>query len=132
MKKENRIPINIWDDFYDDGYVPEGKIQETYIYVEDDSTILEQMKYLRFLLDYINEHITYLDGVKLYMIHYDSKSREPQKDFKELLVMISGHFDRQEIRIEHMTHEQLDRLLEDLQKANLSIDGKKFDIYSES
>ena len=28
------IPINIWDDFYDDGYVPEGEKLETYIYVE--------------------------------------------------------------------------------------------------
>ncbi len=32
MKKVN---INIWDDFYDDGYVPAGKTQQTYVYVEE-------------------------------------------------------------------------------------------------
>jgi hypothetical protein len=36
METFERIPINIWDDFYDDGFVPEGKIQETFIYVEED------------------------------------------------------------------------------------------------
>ena len=29
------IDINIWDDFYDDGYVPYGETTESFIYVED-------------------------------------------------------------------------------------------------
>ena len=32
-----KIPINIWDDFYDDGYCPEGEIVKTYAYVENYS-----------------------------------------------------------------------------------------------
>lgn len=29
MEKIKKIPINIWDDYYEDGYVPKGKIQKT-------------------------------------------------------------------------------------------------------
>lgn len=29
MEKLNYIPINIWDDFYDDCYVPKGEKFET-------------------------------------------------------------------------------------------------------
>ena len=31
-----KISINIWDDYCDDGYVPEGKTQDTYAYIESD------------------------------------------------------------------------------------------------
>ena len=33
MGKIKRIPINIWDDYYEDDYIPKDKKQETYIYV---------------------------------------------------------------------------------------------------
>jgi hypothetical protein len=39
LKKGIKIPeitINIWDDFFDDGFVPEGEIQKTYAYVEEN------------------------------------------------------------------------------------------------
>ena len=36
-EKCDNICINIWDDFYEDGYVPEGEIQETYGYVEEST-----------------------------------------------------------------------------------------------
>jgi hypothetical protein len=38
------IPINIWDDFHEDGYVPEGKKLETFIYVEDSTISREKQK----------------------------------------------------------------------------------------
>ena len=35
MEQLEYIHINIWDDFYDDGYVPKGEKLETYIYIEN-------------------------------------------------------------------------------------------------
>jgi len=127
MEEKKRIPVNIWDDFYEDGYVPVGKIQETYAYVEDyDFNLADSIKYLSCLMNWIKENITYLDGVKMWMSFYDSKIKYPNTE--------AGfpHFCRQEIRFQYMTHKQLDRLVDDLNKANLTIDGLPFDIYSES
>ena len=126
-EKKLRIPVNIWDDFYEDGYVPVGKIQETYAYVEDyDFNHVDSIKYLSYLMHWIKENITYLDDVKMWMSFYDSKVKYPNTE--------EGfpHFCRQEIRFQYMTHKQLDRLVDDLNKANLTIDGLSFDIYSES
>lgn len=47
MKKLEYIPINIWDDFYDDGYVPEGEKLETYIYVEDSDMPPQSFTFLK-------------------------------------------------------------------------------------
>ena len=48
------IPINIWDDFYDDGYVPQGKTQNTYIYVEEPDIPLEKQEaILQILLEHL-------------------------------------------------------------------------------
>ena len=69
IEEEKYFPINIWDDFYDDGYVPEGEKLETYIYVEDSSVSHEKIKQcLELLLDYINQKLKHrraeaLDGV---------------------------------------------------------------------
>ena len=31
MNKINKvIPVNIWDDYYEEGYIPDDKIQKTY------------------------------------------------------------------------------------------------------
>ena len=71
MEKLEYIPINIWDDFYDDGYVPEGEKVETYIYVEDTDIPQEKRKeYLEVLLDYINKNLN-TSGIKLWMELYE-------------------------------------------------------------
>ena len=106
-KIKKGISVNIWDDYYEDGYIPDGKIQKTHIYVEDSKMDEnDKEKYLKYLLNYINENIKYLDGVKMWL---------------------AG-----DIRVEHMTHKQRERLVDDLVKADLSIDGLKYHIYSES
>ena len=77
MKKLDSISVNIWDDYYDDGYVPNGEIQSTYIYVEDEDMPLEERKEcLEFLLNYINDNIK-LRGVKMWIELYDSKKEYP-------------------------------------------------------
>lgn len=128
MEKQT-IPINIWDDFYDDGYVPEGKIQKTYIYVEDSDLDLETKKgALEILLNHLKTKVD-LPGVKLWMEFYDSKKKYPQLVGTEHEWCL---FERWEIKVEHLTHERLHSLVEELEEANLSFNGAKFNIYSES
>jgi len=134
-KEEKSIPINIWDDFYDDGYVPEGKILETYAYVEDyDLPEIYCKKVLDFLLEQINNF--QLDGVKTWIEYYDSKIKYPTmtKEKCELLGIDYDkiHFTRWEIRFENLTHKQLDNLIKYLDFANLKYNGVPLNIYSES
>ncbi len=49
------IVINFWDDFYDDGHVPEGKVQETYAYVESPISLPSTVRLM--VLQAIKEHI---------------------------------------------------------------------------
>ena len=131
MKKElDYIPINIWDDYYDDGHVPKDAKQETYIYVEDTDLSMEfREKCLEFLLNYINEHVV-LRGVKMWIELYESKKKYPNLignlDAEKMF------FDRWEIKVENMTHKQREVLVEMLNEANLSLNNIPFNIYSES
>lgn len=131
MDTSKKILINIWDDFYDDGYVPEGKIQETYIYVENDKDEVspeKQKECLEILLKYMTDNLK-LDGVKMWLFFYVSRDKYPNLVGTEHEWCL---FDRWEIRVENLTHDRLYDLLQELEKSNLSIDGMPFDIYSES
>mgnify|MGYP000925871556 CR=1 FL=1 len=124
MQKLERIPINIWDDFHEDGYVPEGEKQETYIYVEDSNIPQEKRKECLELLLSTMCGLNFV-GVKMWLFFYDSRTKYPT-----LAEMY--HFERWEIRVENLTHERLSKLLVELNSANLSVDGIPFEIYSES
>jgi len=121
MDKLKRIHINIWDDYYEDGYVPEGKIQETEIYVEESGIPEDKHEEcLQKLLDYMKG--LDLEGVKFWLHLFDSRKKYPT--FRV--------WKRWEIKIEHLTHERREKLVEELNAANLSIDNTPFFIYSES
>lgn len=130
MEKLKNIPINIWDDFYDDGYVPEGEKSETYIYVEDSNIPQEKRKeYLEVFLDYINKNLN-TDGIKLWMELYESRKKYPNLvGNPEAEKMF---FDRWEIRLECITHERLDEWMTILKNVDIKVDGIPFRIYSES
>lgn len=133
MKKEI-IPINIWDDFYDDGYEPEGEIQETYIYVEDYDIPHEKCKeYLEILLNYMKNNLT-LEGVELNLLYHDTINDYPEENVKRCIETYgeSFFFKRYEINVKYLTHERLDILVNELNVAKLSVDNMLFDIYSES
>jgi hypothetical protein len=124
---ENTIPVNIWDDYYEDGYIPEGEIQNTYMYVENmNIPHIKTMRYLSYLKEWIANNILYLDGVNMFFKFYDSRKKYPNINDPTF------HFSRSEIRFEHLTHEKREQLVQDLQNAKLSIDGLDFNIYSES
>lgn len=125
MQNLKRIPINIWDDYWDDGYVPVGEIQKTYIYVEDTDIPKDKCKEcLELLLEYIKENFK-LVGVKLFLECYNSMTKYPTLD--EMY-----QFERWQINIENLTHKVREKLVEKLKTSNLSVDNTPFDIYSES
>lgn len=130
MKKIKSVPINIWDDFYDDGYLPEGEKLETYIYVEDTEITQEKRKeYLEVLLDYINKNLNTTD-IKLWMELFESRKKYPN-----LVGNIEAEkmfFDRWEIKLEGLTHKRLDEWMNVLENADIKVDNVPFHIYSES
>lgn len=120
MKK---IPINIWDDYYDDGYVPSDEIQETYIYVEDHKMPLdERKKHLEDFLEIIKDMVD--KDVKLWIELYDSKLKYPNLIGPEYETM---HFKRWEIKVQHLTHENREKLVKKLKNMDTP-----YNVYSES
>jgi len=133
IEEEKYFPINIWDDFYDEGYVPEGEKLETYIYVEDSSVSHEKRKQcLELLLDYINQNLN-TEGLKLWMEFYESY--ESRKKYPNLVGNPEAEkmfFDRWEIKLEGLTHKRLHEWMKSLENANLLVDDIPLLIYSES
>ena len=124
-----RIPINIWDDYWEDGYVPENEIQETYMYVED-TDIPELLR--KTTLEYINDYILGIlkvDDFQTKLYYYDSAKKYPNLIGTENESML---FKRWELRLYNITHERRYKLLEQLNKANLEFNSIPIEFYSES
>jgi len=120
MESKKIIPINIWDDFYDDGFVPKGEKLETCIYVEDDDIPLDKKKiYLEILLKYIKQNLN-TNNIKLWLSLIERKSFEGKS------------FDSWQIKIEGLTHKRLHEWMVDLKNVDLKCDNIPFLIYSES
>lgn len=131
MEKLDRIGINIWDDYFEDGYVPEGEIQETYAYVEggrDYLTNEDQKKILELLLNHLKGK-KYLEGVEMFIQFYDSKLKYPQFVGTEHEWIL---FERWEIRFKNLSHEKREILVEGLRTENLKCNNIPLKIYSES
>lgn len=123
------IPINIWDDFYEDDYIPEGEIQETYIYVEDTEISHDaRHKILEYFLKYIEIKFD-LTGVEFDLIYYDSKLIYPQFVGTENEWML---YERWQINVKHLTHKKLDEIIHGLDKIKLNILDIPIIVYSES
>lgn len=110
MKKVN---INIWDDFYDDGYVPAGKTQQTYAYVEEreeDFSEDLQDEIMKFFFEQIKSS-KHLEGVT---VKYQGR-----------------------INFDNITHKKLWGLMKELEGKRITYktsEGEEleFSIYSES
>ncbi|MFM2393090.1 MAG: hypothetical protein RLZZ546_1072 [Bacteroidota bacterium] len=128
------IPINIWDDFYEDGYVPEGKIQETYAYVEDTDIPHEKRKeYLSMLV----EHILFnnlLPNTEVKLDFHDTKNDYDEERIKKGIEMYGEDFffKRWEIKFKNLSHADLNALMKSLKTDVLAHDDILLDIYSES
>jgi hypothetical protein len=129
MTNIKRYPINIWDDYYEEGDIPEGEIQETYIYVEDTHITEEKRKEcLEKLLNHMNTKLK-LKGVEMEMFYNDTSLKYPKLVGTENEYML---FKRWEITVKHLTHKRREKLVDELNDANLELDGIPFRIYSES
>lgn len=105
MENKETIHINFWDDFWDDGYVPEGKKQECYAYVEQKMEEEEKIKVMDYLFDFINKNFP----------------------MKAELKNVGG-----QIRLTNITHKELDSLMGFFDKQELLFEGRPLNIYSES
>lgn len=108
MKKPLKsIPINIWDDYYDDGYVPDGKIQATYAYIEEYDVLTDEDKepIIQVFYDYLKT--LNLEGVEL-------------------------NTDGCLVFFKHLTHRRREKLVEELEQSKLQHEGIPFGFYSES
>jgi hypothetical protein len=123
------IPINIWDDFHGDGYVPEGEIQKTYMYVENYDIPHESCRVILDRFKRFIEKNLRLNDVKMWLEFYDSRIKYPNICEKEYPHF---HFQRWEIKVENMTHKQIQYILDILDGNKLILDDIPLKIYSES
>lgn len=115
-----KIPINIWDDYCEDGYVPKGERQETYAYVESNLLgydLIDDVLY--FLMDEIKKLA--IPKLKLKVLH-DSVQMGS--------FMIMDNQPR--LFMTNLTHTQREEMVKILGKMKLQYEGAKLDIYSES
>jgi len=119
-----QIMINIWDDYFDDDDVPDGVIQETYIFVEDDAFTQDfEKECLEFLLPFINASGDY-DGATFHVGLWDSKT-DPE-------TAAAPQYLQWRIIARNFTQANRELLLERLQGLKLAYQGLPLDIYSES
>lgn len=102
------IGYNIWDDYHDDGFVPQGEIQETHGYVEEFDVLTGDDK--NAIGDLIHAFLLTLDltGVE---------------------VKNGGNGD---IAFKHLTHERREKLVDELEKSGLKYNDTPINFYSES
>jgi len=118
------VDINIWDDYHEDGYVPEGEVQETYIYVEDVFTLVQEQEALMVLCGYLQHKY---DWVEFKMEMRDSRKEYPHMNWEEIGMK---PIIRWEIKVKNMTHEVREKIV-DAEKG-LILGMFKYRIYSES
>jgi len=127
-KTLDSIPINIWDDYYEDGYVPAGEVQSTYVYVESSEIKLEDKEQCLLKIKKYIEDNNLLRSSVLSMVYYDTAVKYP----KLAEEMPSMMFTRWELHITPLTHKELDYLLECLLESGLGFNYLPMNFYSES
>lgn len=122
------ITININDDFYDDGYVPDGEIQKTNGYVlSSELPDKEVFKMLNSFIKHIENEKILPSSVDVNIVFHDSTNKFP--------MLIEEHeyslYKRWEIIFENITHKDLEAMLDNI-KGFKTRNGKEIEIISES
>lgn len=123
----SQISINIWDDYYDDGFIPEGEIQETYAYVECDLAHEQSQEVLEILKNSI-EKLNF-SGFEMSLEFYESANVYPHLVGSEYEYIL---YNRWQLNFKHLTHERLDLLVQELNSQKLQYQNRVIDVYSES
>lgn len=124
MGEFKKVPVNIWDDYYDDGYVPEGEKQETHIKIDVEEGLIplgHQKKMLIILLDYMKHNLELNDVI--FKLHL----RDTTKIYPTLPK--SMHSINWDIRVTGLTHKRREKLIEELKVSEIS---NLYEFYSES
>lgn len=124
-----QINVNIWDDYHDDGYVPEGEKQETYAYVECDLNQNDCEKVLNLIKVEIEQVSQPSWNLKLSVEFYDSEKVYPNLVGTEHAFCL---YKRWQLEIKNLTHEDREYLVEELGKKKLSYSNIPIVVYSES
>jgi hypothetical protein len=123
------ISINIWDDYCSDGYVPDGAVQETYAYVEDDLSDEDSREVLELLR-------VALDSARVAGSTFESCIK--WHDSAELYPSLVGAeherylYKRWQLELRGLPHQEREQLVERLSQLDLRYKGAPLDIYSES
>ncbi len=124
-----QININIWDDYYEDGYVPSGEIQETYAYIESNLSHDESKEVLEILK---KEMIKFLESefnVELDIKFYDSAKIYPNLVGTEMEYCL---FKRWQLEIKNLTHTAREQFVGSFEAKKFSYLDKPICVYSES
>lgn len=118
------ININIWDDYWEDGHVPEGKLQSTYAYCEgrENLSLDEQYIYLNFFHDEIKKR-NLIPDISSFLNLYDSRNFYPSN---------SNYITRWEIRFLNISDKIRRNIIKSFNDEILYFDEIKYNIYSES
>lgn len=123
----NEICINICDDYWDDDFVPDGKIQETYAYVESDLDDQSCKDILTIMAKKLSDLGYCADGVHINLVFYDSAEKFPNLVGTEHEYCL---YKRWELRFKYLTHKKRERLVEQL--VDWVEQGVAVNVYSES
>lgn len=123
------IYVNIWDDFFDDGFVPEDSIQETYAYIECDLEESQCQQVLTLIKDKIESLTPSTSPLELTIHFYDSSKVYPNLVGTEHEKFL---YKRWQLGLKHITHETLENLVVSLQNLQLKFNDIPLKIYSES
>lgn len=134
-RKKLEIVVNIWDDYWDDGHVPDGEQQRTHAAIEDDDPLNpERIALNRRRLVYLYEHLKNLPAVADVNVSYtpttvythvfapgrDDEKRET-KEYPDPCIWL--------VPLPHVLRVQV---VKQLQALKLQFEGLPFTIISES
>ena len=112
-----KIYINIWDDYHEDGYVPEGEKQETYAYVECDITEEDAKNVLAQFQQELISLVKPEWDINLSLDFYDSAKEYQNLVGTEYEKML---FRRWQLSIKNLTHQAREYLIKQLQNKELN------------
>jgi hypothetical protein len=123
------IQVNIWDDYYDDDFVPAGEVQETYAYVEQDLDDEASQQVLALLKAQIEALQPPGTPLRCDLVYYDSAVVYPNlvgTEHERLL------YKRWQLNMQSLTHRERERLVDQLARTALMCGGARVVVYSES
>jgi hypothetical protein len=124
------IQVNIWDDYYDDGFVPEGSIQETYAYVEGGDLADDESRAVLLQLQQTVESLKVPGSNLVCCIEwYDSALVYPNLVGTEHERHL---FRRWHLQLRHLPHREREDIVDVLGRLQLEYDGRPIVVYSES